>query len=308
MKKSIFILGLVGLILLFTTLGFSEVAKLPTLAVVSFENHSAVDLPNLENMGLQFLESTLSQSGMFVLLDRRTIARSLTEINFTGASGLVDPNYAIKIGRMLGARYLAMGNVIDVTQRVISFKGYGISTKRTAVSVTIGLRVIDAERGIIFFVDQEIAAAQVPMALNVNSEESFSIYQTLMKKAILKAVDKFNKKAAILLPKAPKPHKKLTITVDSIPQGADVEIGGIFYGNTPCDLELEEGRIVEIKISMGGYEPWIKKVMVNPKLKIKARLAKAQAPQSTGSIKVETKVETKPATDANTTDENSSDN
>jgi hypothetical protein len=60
--------------------------------------------------------------------------------------------------------------------------------------------------------------------------------------------------------------------VDSSPQGADVELGGIFYGNTPCELLLEEDTVVEITVSLPGYIPWAKRVKVAPDLRIKATL------------------------------------
>jgi hypothetical protein len=109
MKKYLILL-MVMAIFFVPTLIFAQEYQLPTLAVVSFENHSKVRCPDLENMGLQFLESTLSKSGMFTLLDRLTVQKSVEELGFNSASGLVDPSYAIQLGKMLGARYLATGN------------------------------------------------------------------------------------------------------------------------------------------------------------------------------------------------------
>ena len=55
---------------------------------------------------------------------------------------------------MLGARYLAMGNIIDISSRTTEFRGYGITTRRSFVSLTLNLRVVDAERGTVVFTDQ----------------------------------------------------------------------------------------------------------------------------------------------------------
>jgi len=261
---------------------------LPTLAVVSFENHSKVRVPDLENMGLQFLESALSKSGMFTLLDRLTVQKSLEEIGFSTASGLVDPAYSIQLGRMLGARYLATGNVIDITTKVTEFKGYGIYTKRTAVSVTVGLRVVDAERGTIFFIDQDVAAQEFPLDTTTvkNTGETYSIYQNLMKQAILKSVNSLSQRVIATRPEAPKPPKMILVPINSEPIGADVEVSGIFYGNTPCELPLEEGKVLEITISLGGYDPWIKKILVNSALKINAKLNKIIPPAENSDLNV----------------------
>ena len=275
MKKYLMLLILMAILFIPALVSATEY-YLPTLAVVSFENHSKVKVPDLENMGLQFLESALAKSGMFTLLDRLTVQKSLLEIDFSSASGLVDPSFAIQLGKMLGARYLAAGNVIDITKRVTEFRGYGIYTKRTAISVTVGLRVVDAERGTIFFIDQDVAAAELPIdTTNVKTfGETYSIYQTLMKQAILKSVYSLRQRVIAITPEAPKIPKMILVPINSEPVGADVEISGIFYGNTPCELPLEEGKVLEITISLGGYDPWTKKILVNPALKINAKLNK----------------------------------
>lgn len=276
MKKYLILL-LVMSILFIPARIFATDYQLPTLAVVSFENHSKVKVPDLENMGLQFLESALVNSGMFILLDRLTVQKSLLEIDFNNASGLIDPSFAIQLGKMLGARYLATGNIIDISKRVTEFKGYGIYTKRTAISVTIGLRIVDAERGTILFIDQDVAAEELPMdTTNVkNTGQTYSIYQNLMKQAILKSVYSLRQRVIAIAPETPKIPKMILVPINSEPVGADVEISGIFYGNTPCELSLEEGRVLEIIISLGGYDPWIKKISVNPALKINAKLNKS---------------------------------
>ncbi len=276
MKKYIILL-IVMTILSVSALVFAQEYNLPTLAVVSFENYSKVRVPDLENMGLQFLESALVNSGLFTLLDRLTVEKSLLEIDFNNSSGLVDPSFTIQLGKMLGARYLATGNVIDITRRVTEFKGYGIYTKRTAISVTIGLRIVDAERGTILFIDQDVAAEELPIdTTNVkNTGQTYSIYQNLMKQAILKSVYSLRQRVIALTPEAPKIPKMILVPINSEPIGADVEVSGIFYGNTPCELPLEEGRVLEIIISLGGYDLWIKKIAVSSALEINAKLNKS---------------------------------
>lgn len=286
MKKYLILLTLIIILFVPAVVSAADY-HLPTLAVVSFENHSKVKVPNLENIGLQFLESALSKSGMFTLLDRLTVQKSLEEIRFSSASGLVDPSFAIQLGRMLGARYLATGNVIDISMRVTEFKGYGISTKRTAISVTIGLRVVDAERGTIFFIDQDVAAEELPMdTTNETSGETYSVYQNLMKQAILKSVYSLRQRVIAATPEAPKIPKMILVPINSEPIGADVEVSGIFYGNTPCELPLEEGKVLEITISLGGYDPWIKKIAVSSALEINAKLNKSISPTDNSDLNV----------------------
>ncbi len=287
MKKYLILLILICIFFVPVIVSATEY-YLPTLAVVSFENHSNVSCPDLENMGLQFLESTLSKSAMFTLLDRLSVQKSVEEIGFNTASGLVDPSYAIQLGKMLGARYLATGNVVDITHKVTKFQGYGVTTKRTAISVTIGLRIVDAERGTIFFIDQDVAAQELPISTqNANiSGQTYSIYQNLMKQAILKSINSLRQRMIATTPEVTKAPKVILVPVNSEPIGADVEISGIFYGNTPCELSLEEGKVLEIRISLSGYEPWVKKILVNSALKINAKLSKAVPVQDSSDLNV----------------------
>ena len=299
MKKPMIIFLVLSILFCCGGVSFSQ--ELPIIAVVAFENHSAVQIPDLENMGLQYLESALLSYGKFTLADRLSIQNSLTEIGFSNASGLVDPSYSIQLGKMLGARYLVTGNVIDVTCKTTEFKGYGIKTRRTAISVTVGIRVIDSERGTVFFIDQASASREnLPIeSFSVKvSDDSLSTVNNLIQEAIRKSVDRFVQNVTAQSPKTPAPVKKVKVFVDSLPTGADVEIGGIFYGNTPCELLLEEGRILELTISLSGYIPWTKKIEVSPSLKITARLKEASSPdklstgESPSSVDVNVKIET----------------
>lgn len=287
MKKYLILLLMISILFIPARI-FATDYQLPTLAVLSFENHSKVRVLDLENMGLQFLESALAKTGIFTLLDRLTVQKSLEEISFSSATGLVDPSYSIQLGKMLGVRYLATGNLIDITQKITAFKGYGITTKQTAVSVTVGLRVVDAERGTIFFIDQDEAAQELPLSTQnaYISGRIYSIYQNLMKQAILKSVNSLRQRVIATTPEVSKAPKVILVPVNSEPIGADVEISGIFYGNTPCELSLEEGKILEIIISLGGYGPWIKKISVNSALKINAKLNKSIPPADSSDLNV----------------------
>ena len=69
-----------------------------------------------------------------------------------------------------------------------------------------------------------------------------------------------------------KAGKMNVFKIESTPDGADVEIDGLFEGNTPMETELEAG-VHTLIISMPGYEVWDKKVRVTSRTKmVKARL------------------------------------
>jgi len=51
------------------------------------------------------------------------------------------------------------------------------------------------------------------------------------------------------------------LQVESIPQGADIEVEGAFVGNTPSDLQIAEGEHTVI-VKKAGFKDWERKVKV----------------------------------------------
>ena len=64
-----------------------------------------------------------------------------------------------------------------------------------------------------------------------------------------------------------------TVRVNFIsqPEGADVEINGVYYGNTPLTLQLNPG-IHQVTISLAGFSPWEKRINAYEGLEVKATL------------------------------------
>jgi len=62
-------------------------------------------------------------------------------------------------------------------------------------------------------------------------------------------------------PSQPAASGKISIT--SIPAGADIEIDGVFLGNTPSDLAIAEGKRV-VRITKKGYQPYERTLQVQP--------------------------------------------
>ena len=61
----------------------------------------------------------------------------------------------------------------------------------------------------------------------------------------------------------PQPVASGKISITSTPAGADIEIDGVFLGNTPSDLAVVEGKRV-VKITKKGYQPYERTLQVQP--------------------------------------------
>ena len=51
------------------------------------------------------------------------------------------------------------------------------------------------------------------------------------------------------------------LVITSEPLGAEIEIDGVFYGNTPAELPLPEGEKA-IRLTLKGFQPWERKLQV----------------------------------------------
>lgn len=65
------------------------------------------------------------------------------------------------------------------------------------------------------------------------------------------------------------------VLLTSTPEGADVEIDGYFVGNTPLEHALVLDSVHEVRISLAGYNPWVKTIKVFEGLVVNAVLVTA---------------------------------
>ena len=77
-------------------------------------------------------------------------------------------------------------------------------------------------------------------------------------------------------PSAPDSGK---LTVVSTPDGADIEVDGNFVGNTPSDVQVNDGEHT-ISVSKAGFNGWERKLKVSAgsNIHLNAELEKAPTP------------------------------
>lgn len=99
------------------------------------------------NVTTATLEDAITQSGRFELISGAQRERVLKELNFSN-SDLVDPGQATAIGKMLTARYIIIGNALDVT---VKKKGGNFNPLDfgSEVKSRVQIQMIDAETGIV---------------------------------------------------------------------------------------------------------------------------------------------------------------
>lgn len=239
-----------------------------TVAVVDFTNNSGKYLPKIEESAAEILSVLLVQTGKFNLVERDKLAAVMQEQGLTG-SGLVDNSQtAIQIGRLLGAEYIITGSIVSYGQREAVFNGYGIQTRKTITEMTTSVKVLNVTSG-------KIEAASLFSDTVEQGDTGYlktyddNLTRTLLTRVLRSAVNQLVETMA--------PEKESTETVRvtflSTPEGADVEINGVYYGSTPLTLQLNPG-IHQVTISLAAYNPWAKKINAYDGLEVKATLEK----------------------------------
>lgn len=253
---------------LFSSIAFSQ--ELPSLAIVDFDTtHTKYNY--LGRQLAELIGDAVINSDLFDVVERDKLNTIVKEQSFSG-SGMVDPNYAIRMGSMVGARYLMTGKVISADVEKTSFSGYGVATVKTTYIMKVSARVLDTKTGRVMFSGTETDSTytQSTDSLRVSGEGAFVELAEII---AYRFVDRLNQSGKF------KPEKKEELILVKVkflskPDAADVEVDGVFYGNAVGEIEVP-GGLHTVRISLPGYDAWEKKVMLRKESKIIATLRKA---------------------------------
>ncbi len=263
--KTVWLMIAIGL---FPSIAFSQ--ELPSLAIVDFDTtHTKYNY--LGRQLAELIGDAVINSNLFDVVERDKLNTIVKEQSFSG-SGMVDPNSAIRMGSMVGARYLMTGKVVSADVEKTSFSGYGVATAKTTYILKVSARVIDTKTGRVMFSGTESGNnyTQSTDSLSVSGKGAFV---ELAERIAYSFVDRLDQSGKF------KPKKKEELALVKVnflskPDAADVEVDGVFYGNAVGEIEVP-GGLHTVRISLPGYDVWEKKVMLRKESKIIATLRKA---------------------------------
>lgn len=259
--------------------GSAVASELPTIAVLDFTSAKRTDLVlQIPSM----LNNSLINSGLFDVVSRDRLNQILLEQSLS-ASGFVNPETAVALGNLTGAKYLLVGEIVDISSENRTFSGYGISTKSTIYRLKASVRILETESGRAVFSALK-SAAQNEKATGSLSVSNSSIYSNLAEEVVQQITMDLQKSSTFKDVEPQKAFVLVTTKITSDPSDADVEVDGTYYGSASGSIEIPAGNHI-VKISLPGYEEWKKKVMVREGMKIKARLVKKES-QADTTIKI----------------------
>ena len=129
----------------------SKVDSNASVAVMDFGTHPGavpidINILNAGRVASDYAIEFLIDADKFQVMDKALIEEILDAENLN-YEGIIDPDTALKIGHMLGARYLIYGNVNDVTLSDVGTNVLSSGVTVCTVKAHVILRMMDVETG-----------------------------------------------------------------------------------------------------------------------------------------------------------------
>lgn len=258
--------------LLFAVAAYSGAASaqgLVPIAVVDFT--TSIRNTNYTRRLPELIIDELVNSGEFDVLEREKLDSLAGELDFQSGA-LVDPAKAVQIGSMSGARLIVTGNIIEYGSNKQRSTQYNITSTVYSYYLKARIEVVDLESGSKLMSKVADSSAQLKkIGLNSVGRGESSLGPAVARK-LVSAIVENSRIRKILDANAPvEPEGPIDITINSTPEGADVEIDGVYMGNAGGSFEVTPG-VHEIVISLPGYDTWNKKVLAKADMSFRANL------------------------------------
>jgi hypothetical protein len=203
------------------------------------------------------LEDMLGQISGITIVERQRVDALLVESQFGQLSGLVDTESAIRLGKLLGAKLIVLGSIIDIRDEKREFRGYGIATKNTEVQCRIRVRLLDIGSGTVKFskvLTGSKSFAESNFGGTSSSDRNFGAVEATLQK--LEGDEQFRR--AILGGKAEAAPAEGLVVVEFAPkpENCDIEIDGKYVGGSPLKRRLSTAKEYKVRIIKGGFQTW----------------------------------------------------
>lgn len=243
-------------------------AQRPSVMVVDFTSSVGT---NYTRRLPELLVDEIVNSGMFDVLEREKLDSIAREFSFQ-AGALVDPGKAVEIGNMSGAQLMITGNIVENWSTRKQSTAYNITTTISRSYLKARIEVIDLNSGIKLFShvadDTAVLKSTGPNSVGRGSTSMGPRVAKQLADALLQN-PRINE---IVDAASGATVEMVSIQINSVPEGADVEIDGVFMGNAGNSFDINPG-IHEVSVSLPGYIAWRKQVKVRDGLAFTATLA-----------------------------------
>lgn len=246
-------------------------AAQPTVVVTPLES-SNFQLGRHAETAQAYIEDALVNQGHASIVERKRMDDMVQELGFSNYSGLADVSTAARFGRMLGANFLVQGTLMDLSTDVRTFSGYGVRTRNEVTEASVRVRVLELESGRIAF-SKIFNGSVTTQMTSSGGQGTTDAAGGAVRDALQRLVNDAQFQNVFASAASGQPARvEIPIQVRCMADPCDVEVDGLFVGNTPIDVPLVEGSEVELVISKVGHEPWVRRLMPRVDMTINAEL------------------------------------
>ncbi|MEK6544830.1 MAG: CsgG/HfaB family protein [Elusimicrobiota bacterium] len=122
------------------------------IGVVDFQNKTAYGQARLGTAASDILITELAKTGRFVVIERDKMDKIMDEQKFD-LTGAVDPDTAVKMGKILGLQAIVTGAVSQFGVKTSGSDYLIVQSKKQLAECTIDVRLVDAETGAVLYAD-----------------------------------------------------------------------------------------------------------------------------------------------------------
>ena len=216
-------------------------------------------------------EDALANLDGVSIVERQRVDTLLAESEFGQLSGLVDPEKAVKLGKLLGASQIVIGTIADISEDTKKFKGYGVETENTVVTAELRVRVLEIESGKQIF-SKTVKGSKTYSKSTFGESKSGDRCFAAVKEAVAAIAADDDFKAAIQGKKSATAEGLIEVEFAPKPDNCDIEIDGKYIGGSPLKRKLKPGTEYKVRISKAGHKEWIGVIAPEPGMKITREL------------------------------------
>jgi len=253
------------------TMAMTSTANAERLSVMIVDFTSSVST-NYKKRLPELIVDEIVNSGVFDVVEREKLQAIANEFNLQ-AGVFVDPGKAVEIGNLYGAELMITGNIVENWSSKKSVSAYNIISTISKSYLKARIEVVDLRSGIKLFShvadDSAVLKSTGPNSVGRGSTSM----GPKVAKELVEALLSNKRIEEIVKEESGEQAELVSIQIDSVPEGADVEIDGVFMGNSGTKFDINPG-IHEVTVTLPGYMAWQKQVKVKYGLSFTATLAK----------------------------------
>lgn len=243
-----------------------------TVAVIDFDNRSGEHLPDIGPAACDLITTFLFNMPRVTVVTRDRLQTVLREQNLNPTR--MSTEGKSRVGRLVDADALVTGSVsrYDVERRTVRYRDTSMLSDTYRMS--INLQVIDIDSGVVRFSKDYDVERVTPYPDARSAPRRPLARESELLRELLEHQAREGVQSALrqITSGLDREGKLIAVPVRSRPEGAEVTIGGIYYGKTPLDLDLSLG-VHEIELKLPGYAPWRHRVKIEPGARVDAVLS-----------------------------------